>query len=67
MPLRRGDFTYTGRELRGLTSAEQVHDLLDVCEVAPPFDHGELSSNAAATLIWTYLCGASPRDPRSAT
>jgi len=26
-------------------------------EVSPPFDHAELTSNAAATLIWTYLCG----------
>jgi agmatinase len=29
---------------------------MDLCEVAPPFDHAELSSNAAATLVWTYLC-----------
>jgi agmatinase len=30
---------------------------MDLCEVAPPYDHAELSSNAAATLVWTYLCG----------
>jgi len=110
----RGGFTYTGRDLRGLTSAEQMKRVLtnvreklgdapvylsldidcldpafapgtgtpepgglataqvmtlleelaslnwigmDLCEVAPPFDQAELSSNAAATLIWTYLCG----------
>ena len=26
-------------------------------EVAPAYDHAELTSNAAATLVWTYLCG----------
>jgi len=25
--------------------------------VAPAYDHAELTSNAAATFIWTYLCG----------
>ena len=30
---------------------------MDVVEVAPPYDHADLSSNAAATLVWTYLCG----------
>jgi agmatinase len=24
--------------------------------VAPPYDHAELSSLAAASFIWTYLC-----------
>jgi agmatinase len=26
-------------------------------EVALAYDHAELTSNAAATLVWTYLCG----------
>lgn len=51
----------------GLTSAQAMtllegwHDLnwvgMDCTEVAPPYDHAELTSNAAATLIWTWLCG----------
>ena len=44
-----------------LTLLEELRDLnwvgMDLCEVAPPYDHAELTSNAAATLIWTYLCG----------
>jgi agmatinase len=44
-----------------LTVLEDLHDLnwvgMDLCEVAPPYDHAELTSNAAATLVWTYLCG----------
>ncbi len=30
---------------------------MDCCEVSPPYDHAELTSNAAASLVWTYLCG----------
>jgi agmatinase len=30
---------------------------MDCCEVAPPFDHAELTSQAAAYCVWTYLCG----------
>ena len=30
---------------------------MDMVEVAPAYDHAELTSNAAATLAWTYLCG----------
>jgi agmatinase len=30
---------------------------MDCVEVAPPYDHAELSSNAAAHVVWTYLCG----------
>jgi agmatinase len=51
----------------GLTSAqvmtvlEELADLpfvgMDCVEVAPPYDHAELTSLAAATFIWTYLCG----------
>ena len=49
----------------GLSSAqalcllEEWQDLnwigMDCCEVAPPYDHAELTSLAAATLVWTYL------------
>jgi agmatinase len=30
---------------------------MDCVEVAPAYDHSELTSHAAATFIWTYLCG----------
>ena len=30
---------------------------MDCVEVAPAYDHAELTSNAAATFIWAYLCG----------
>jgi agmatinase len=30
---------------------------MDCVEVAPPYDHAELTSQAAPTLVWTYLCG----------
>ena len=29
---------------------------MDCVEVAPAYDHAELTSNAAAVLVWTYLC-----------
>jgi agmatinase len=42
-----------------LSLLEGLHDLpfvgMDCCEVSPPYDHAELTSNAAATLLWTYL------------
>ncbi|MBP7081983.1 MAG: arginase family protein, partial [Rhodocyclaceae bacterium] len=51
----------------GLTSAqamtllELMADLpfvgMDMVEVAPAYDHAELTTNVAATLAWTYLCG----------
>jgi agmatinase len=28
---------------------------MDCVEVAPPYDHAELSSIAAANFVWTYL------------
>jgi agmatinase len=44
-----------------LTLLEEWHDLpwvgMDLCEVSPPYDHAELTSSAAATFVWTYLCG----------
>ncbi|MCF8209745.1 MAG: agmatinase [Rhodoferax sp.] len=44
-----------------LTFLEELSTLhcvaMDCVEVAPAYDHAELTSNAAATLVWTYLCG----------
>jgi agmatinase len=44
-----------------LTLLEDMADLpfvgMDCVEVAPPYDHAELTSYAAATFVWTYLCG----------
>jgi agmatinase len=44
-----------------LTFLEELASLnfvgMDCVEVAPAYDHAELTSNAAATFIWTYLCG----------
>ena len=44
-----------------LTLLEELADLpfvgMDCVEVAPPYDHAELTSNAAASFVWTYLCG----------
>ena len=44
-----------------LTLLEELSALnmvgMDCVEVAPAYDHAELTSNAAATLVWTYLCG----------
>ena len=44
-----------------LTFLEELAQLnligMDCVEVAPAYDHAELTSNAAATLVWTYLCG----------
>lgn len=40
---------------------EQTADLpwvgMDCVEVAPAYDHAELTSNAAAQIVWTYLSG----------
>ena len=44
-----------------LTWVEELAPLnligMDCVEVAPAYDHAELTSHAAATLVWTYLCG----------
>jgi agmatinase len=44
-----------------LSLIEELADLpfvgMDCVEVAPPFDHAELTSQAAAHFVWTYLCG----------
>ena len=39
-------------ELSGLNTVA-----MDCVEVAPAYDHAELTSQAAAGFIWTYLCG----------
>ena len=44
-----------------LSVLEELADLnfvgMDCVEVAPPYDHAELTSQAAANFVWTYLCG----------
>ncbi len=54
-------------EVGGMTSAQVLTLLeelaplnfvgMDCMEVAPAYDHAELTTNAAASLVWTYLCG----------
>ena len=44
-----------------LTLLEELAELnwigMDCVEVAPAYDHAELTSNAAACFVWTYLAG----------
>ena len=44
-----------------LTLLEELAPLpfvgMDCVEVAPAYDHAELTSYAAAHFVWTYLCG----------
>jgi agmatinase len=44
-----------------LSLLEGLHGIdcvgMDCVEVAPPYDHAELTSYAAASFVWTYLCG----------
>ena len=55
-----------------LSLLEELADLnfvgMDCVEVAPPYDHAELTSAAAAQFVWTYLCGrmvkAAPNESR---
>lgn len=46
---------------QALTLLEELADRnwvgMDCVEVAPPYDHAELTSAAASTLVWTYLSG----------
>jgi agmatinase len=48
-----------------LTLLEELAGLpfvgMDCVEVAPPYDHAELTSQAAAYFVWTYLCGCIAR------
>ncbi len=52
-----------------LTVLEELADLpfvgMDCVEVAPPYDHAELTSQAAAHFVWTYLCGQAAKLPVS--
>ncbi|MBX3608903.1 MAG: agmatinase [Hydrogenophaga sp.] len=41
--------------LEGLTDLNWIG--MDCVEVAPAYDHAELTSNAAACFVWTYLAG----------
>jgi len=53
-----------------LSVLEELADLpfvgMDCVEVSPPYDHAELTSQAAANFVWTYLCGQIARQPRRA-
>ena len=44
-----------------LSLLEELADLnfvgMDCVEVAPAYDHAEMTSQAAAYFVWTYLCG----------
>lgn len=48
-----------------LSFIEALADLnwcgMDCVEVAPAYDHAQLTSNAAAVFVWTYLAGQSAR------
>ena len=48
-----------------LTVLEELADLpfigMDCVEVSPPYDHAELTANAAANFVWTYLAGQCAR------
>ncbi len=50
-----------------LTFLEELAPLnfigMDCVEVLPAYDHAELTSNAAATFVWTYLCGQIAKTP----
>ncbi|MFN5156864.1 MAG: agmatinase [Betaproteobacteria bacterium] len=52
-----------------LTLLEELSDLpfvgMDCVEVAPPYDHAELTSQAAAHFVWTFLCGQLAREERA--
>ena len=39
---------------------------MDCVEVAPAYDHAELTSNAAAQFLWTYVCGQIAKTAASA-
>ena len=68
----------TGTPEPGGLSSNQVLSLLeelaglpfvgmDCVEVSPPYDHAELTSNAAANFVWTYLSGRCAIRPVSGT
>jgi agmatinase len=51
-----------------LTLLEELAPLpfvgMDCVEVSPPYDHAELTANAAAVFVWTYLAGQVARSTR---
>ena len=53
-----------------LSVLEELADLpfvgMDCVEVSPPYDHAELTSYAAASFVWTYLCGQLAKVPTPA-
>jgi agmatinase len=53
---------------QAMTLLEELADLpfvgMDCVEVAPAYDHAELTTTAAATLVWTYLCGQLAKEPK---
>ena len=53
---------------QALTLIEELADLnfvgMDCVEVAPAYDHAELTAYAAAQMVWTYLCGR-PAQPQA--
>jgi agmatinase len=57
----------TGTPEPGGLSTTQLLSLnmvgMDCVEVAPSYDHAELTSQAAATCVWTYLCGQAAKRP----
>jgi agmatinase len=57
------------RQLLGLL--EELASLpfvgMDCVEVAPAYDHAELTSNIAAHCVWTYLCGQRARQDGGGT
>jgi len=50
-----------------MTLLEDLADLnfvgMDCVEVAPPYDHADLTSYAAACFVWTYLAGRIAQTP----
>lgn len=48
----------TSQVLTLLEDLSGLHTVaMDCVEVAPAYDHAELTSQAAAAFVWTYLCG----------
>jgi agmatinase len=48
----------TNQVLSLLEGLAELHCVgMDCVEVAPPYDHAEQTSYAAAQFVWTYLCG----------
>jgi agmatinase len=50
--------------LEGLAAFDCIG--MDCVEVAPPYDHAELTSYAAAQFVWTYLCARVATTARAA-